>query len=87
MASYKLIFKTSAQREIESLNDRLLERIFPRIESLQEHPRPTGCKKLRGYKDLWRIRIGDYRVIYSIDDAKKALEILRVRHRKDVYEA
>jgi mRNA interferase RelE/StbE len=40
---------------------------------------------LRGYKDLWRMRIGDYRVVYSIDDTQKTVEVLRIRHRKDVY--
>ena len=52
-----------------------------------ENPRPPGCKKLQGYKDQWRIRVGDYRVLYIIDDAELLVEVTRVRHRRDVYES
>ncbi len=48
--------------------------------------RPSGCKKLRGYKDLWRIRVGDYRVVYIIDDPGKIVSVTRIAHRRDVYE-
>jgi mRNA interferase RelE/StbE len=86
VANYSVVFKASAQKELESLNEDLIGRIFPRIEALLENPRPSGCRKLRGYKDLWRVRIGDYRLVYSINDDQKIVEILRIRHRKDVYE-
>ena len=57
------------------------------IDNLSIEPRPSGCKKLKGSLErLWRIRIGDYRVIYSIEDKIEVLDIRRVRHRKDVYE-
>jgi mRNA interferase RelE/StbE len=58
----------------------------PKIEGLAANPRPSGCRKLRGYKDLWRIRIGDYRVVYIIDDDRKTVSVTRIAHRRDVYE-
>jgi mRNA interferase RelE/StbE len=58
----------------------------PKIEGLAANPRPSGCRKLRGYKDLWRIRIGDYRVVYIIDDDTKMVSLTRIAHRRDVYE-
>ena len=53
---------------------------------LAENPRPSGCKKLKGYKGLWRFRVGDYRVFYSVDDECTSVDITRVAHRKEVYE-
>jgi mRNA interferase RelE/StbE len=55
------------------------------IDSLAENPRPEGCAKLKGKGNIWRIIIGDYRIIYSIDDQIEIIEIYRVRHRKDAY--
>jgi mRNA interferase RelE/StbE len=55
--------------------------------SLADNSRPPGCKKLREYKDQWRIRAGDYRVVYVLDDAKTLVTIARVAHRKEVYES
>lgn len=86
MAEYAITFARSASRELEALSDSLVDRIFPKIEALALNPRPRGCKKLRGELALWRIRIGDYRVIYSIDDAKKVVDITAVRHRSKAYE-
>ena len=55
------------------------------ISALAGDPRPAGCKKLRGHKDLWRIRAGDYRVVYIIDDANSLVSIIRIAHRREVY--
>ena len=85
MDSFAVRFKATALRELEALDDRYLRRIVPRIEALGWNPRPAGCKKLKGVPDLWRIRIGDYRVVYSVDDGRSEVAILRVRHRRDVY--
>jgi len=63
VANYSLQIKHSAQKELDALDDALFVRIDRRILALAESPRPAGCKKLRGYKDHWRIRIGDWRVI------------------------
>ncbi len=86
MADYAITFARSAARELELLSTALVERIFPKIEALAIDPRPRRCKKLRGELSLWRIRIGHYRVLYSIDDAKKTVDITAVRHRSKAYE-
>ena len=71
---------------MERLSDRLIAGLSTRIEDLFADPRPSGCKKLRGYKDLWRIRVGDYRVVYIIGDPGKIVSVTRIAHRRDVYE-
>lgn len=86
MAEYAITFARSARRELEALEAKVVGRIFQRIEALGKEPRPSGCKKLVGSKSLWRIRIGDYRVVYAIHDDKQFIDIVAVRHRKDVYE-
>jgi len=68
------------------LPDNVLARVIQKIESLGSAPRPAGCKKLKGYKDQWRIRIGEWRVVYTIDDAVRLISITRVAHRREVYE-
>jgi mRNA interferase RelE/StbE len=82
---HSLEIKQSAQKELDALDDRLFARIDRRILALAENPRPAGCKKLKGYKDQWRIRIGDYRVIYSIDNATKHVIVTHVAHRREAY--
>jgi mRNA interferase RelE/StbE len=86
VAKYSLDIKRSAQEELDSLADTLFTRIDRKILPLADNPRPAGCKKLKGYKDLWRIRIGDYRVVYGIDDAAKTVTVTHVAHRREVYE-
>ncbi len=86
MGDYSITFARSARKELESLPNLQLEKVFSRIESLSGEPRPRGCVKLQGSSDLWRIRIGNYRVIYSINDADKLLDITAVRHRSQAYD-
>ena len=86
MASYDVALTSSAEKELKKLSAQLTERIVPRLENLASNPRPSGCKKLRGGDDEWRIRVGDYRVVYTIDDANLLVEVTRIRHRKEVYE-
>jgi mRNA interferase RelE/StbE len=86
VASYAIDTKPSARRELENLSDSLIARLVPKIEGLAANPRPSGCRKLRGYKDLWRIRVGHYRVVYIIDDDRKVVSVTRIAHRRDVYE-
>jgi mRNA interferase RelE/StbE len=83
---YSLDIKQSAQKELDSLDDTLFARIDRKILPLADNPRPAGCKKLKGHRDLWRIRIGDYRVIYAIDDAARTVTVTHVAHRREVYE-
>lgn len=63
-----------------------MPRIIVAVEALADEPRPQGCRKLVGSDDLYRIRVGDYRVIYSVDDRLLVVGVERVRHRKEVYE-
>ncbi len=86
MANYAIDIKPPARRELENLSDSLIARLVPKIEGLAADPRPSGCRKLRGHKDLWRIRVGEYRVVYIIDDARKMVSVTRVAHRRNVYE-
>jgi len=70
---------------LESLPGKIQDRIFEAIDALVDNPRPRGCRKLRGRDSQYRIRVGDYRVIYEIDDKTVTVLILRIRHRKDAY--
>ncbi|MBN2610901.1 MAG: type II toxin-antitoxin system RelE/ParE family toxin [Bacteroidales bacterium] len=81
---YKLTIKKSAFKEINSLPKKVLSNVVEVIDNLAENPRPEGCTKLKGKEKLWRVRTGDYRIVYSIDDKIEIVEINRVRHRKDV---
>jgi mRNA interferase RelE/StbE len=85
VANYSITFARSARKELEALPNPLIKRIFTKIESLADEPRPNRCRKLQGFKDLWRIRIGDYRVIYSIDDSLETVDIVAIRHRREAY--
>lgn len=86
MPKYSLEIKQSAQKELDALDDALFARIDHRILALADQPRPSGCKKLRGFKDQWRIRSGDWRVVYIIDDAAKLVRITCIAHRREIYE-
>ena len=86
MASYDVSLTSSAAKELKKLSGQLVARIVRRLENLASNPRPPGCKKLQGGDREWRIRVGDYRVVYTIDDAKLLVEVTRIRHRSEVYE-
>jgi mRNA interferase RelE/StbE len=87
VGEYFVAIKPSAKREIEALDDGVLHRVVSKIESLTNSPRPIGCKKLRGREDQWRIRVGDWRVVYMIDDIAKIVRVTRIAHRREVYES
>jgi mRNA interferase RelE/StbE len=83
---FKIIFKQAASKELEKLPNNIILKIVEAIMNLANYPKPNGCKKLKGKtEDLYRIRIGDYRVIYSIESLIKIIEIRKVGHRKDIY--
>ena len=86
MVKYSLEIKQSARKELDALDDALFTRIDRKILALGDNPRPAGCKKLKGYKDQWRVRVGGWRVVYIIDDAARVVSITRVAHRREVYE-
>ena len=86
MADYRVELKSSALKELEALPDIVLARLVRKMDALGDAPRPAGCKKLKGYRDQWRIRVGDWRVVYIIDDAAKLVSVTRIAHRREVYE-
>ena len=86
MNNYAVEVKPSARKELEALPDNVLSRVVRKVESLGHTPRPAGCKKLKGHKDQWRVRVGDWRVVYVIDDTARVVSVTRIAHRSEVYE-
>jgi mRNA interferase RelE/StbE len=85
VSKYTITFARSARKELEALDERIIIRLFPKIENLSVNPRPDGCRKLTGNKHLWRIRVGNFRIVYYINDDKNLVDIIAVRDRKDAY--
>ena len=85
MRKYTVHFKPSADRQLQRLPEPVQKRIVAGVAALAENPRPAGVVKLVGDDNLWRIRIGDYRVVYEIHDTRLVILVLRVAHRKDAY--
>ncbi len=85
MAFYSVRLKRSAEKDLRRIDKSRVPSIIAAIEKLEENPRPEGCRKLVGSDNSYRIRIGDYRVIYLVEDTVCIVEIERVRHRKDAY--
>ncbi len=86
MNNYTVEVKPAARKELEALPDHVLSRLVRRLEALANNPRPAGCKKLKGYKDHWRVRVGHWRVVYIVDDAAKLVSVTLIAHRREVYE-
>ncbi len=82
--NYSILILRRAQKELSRLPVQTYEHIKDSIRSLSQNPRPHGCLKLSGRKG-WRIRIGNYRIIYAIDDKQTTVTILHIGHRRDVY--
>jgi mRNA interferase RelE/StbE len=85
-AAYAVSVNRSAQKEIRALDGSIRVRVVHSFHLIAANPRPPGCRKLVGAINRWRIRIGEYRVIYSIDDANRQVEVVAVRHRSKAYE-
>jgi len=85
MASYRVEITASAEKALARLPTADMARVVRAITALAALPRPAGCRKLRGHEDVYRIRVGLYRVIYSIDDRRIIVVVLKLGHRKDVY--
>ncbi len=83
--SYRIFILRHAQKELSHISARSFERIKESILRLGEDPLPRGCKKLTG-RDGWRIRVGDYRVIYEVDNDGQIVTVLHIGHRRDVYQ-
>ena len=84
MASYRLLIKPSAAKELEALPRKDRQRIVTKIRKLSDEPRPSGCERLTG-QDLYRVRQGNYRVLYSVQDADSVVVIIMIGHRREVY--
>lgn len=86
MAVYRLSIKNSAAKELEAAGNKAdRQRLVERIQTLAQIPRPQGSEKLAGYADRFRVRQGNYRIIYLVDDAQREVTIYKIGHRKDVY--
>ena len=83
--AYQVLIKDSAQKELAALPPSVQKRIDARILSLAENPRPSGVKKLAGDDNLYRFRVGDYRIIYQIQDAALLVLVIKIGHRREVY--
>jgi mRNA interferase RelE/StbE len=83
--SYELLIERRAEKDLKKLDSSLFSIIVEKIKSLSENPHPPGSRKLSGSQNDWRIRIGDYRVLYEIDNRARAIKIMRVKHRREVY--
>jgi mRNA interferase RelE/StbE len=86
MARYELRFKPSVAKDLRGIPKPVVERILSRIDGLSEEPRPPGAEKLSS-QDRYRVRQGDYRILYTVQDAALIVEVVKVGHRRDVYRA
>jgi mRNA interferase RelE/StbE len=87
MGRYSVLIKPSAVREIEAIDEKVhRQRIVARIEALGQDPRPPGCEKLAG-REQYRVRQGPYRIVYSIEDERLVVYVVKVGHRSSVYRA
>lgn len=83
--AYALQFKPAGLRQLEKLPRDVQKRVAAKLERLRENPFPEGCKKLSGVPDAWRIRVGDYRVVYQVHRGTLLVLVLTVGHRREVY--
>lgn len=84
MANYKIFFKPSAVKELEKIPSKVLRKVVEKIKGLTLDPRPPGCEKLSG-EEKFRIRQGNYRIVYTIEDKKLIVIVVKIGHRRDVY--
>jgi len=83
---YKVVLTKSAEKELLKIPKVYSENIVKHLVELINNPRPNGCKKLSGYEDIYRIRVGMYRIVYRIEDDILYIEVIKIGHRKDVYQ-
>ncbi|MEA2709214.1 MAG: mRNA interferase RelE/StbE [Phycisphaerales bacterium] len=82
---YAVAFKASALKEVEKLPPAIARKVLVKAAALADDPRPSGCAKLAGADNLWRVRIGRYRIVYVVDDTAQRVDVRIVAHRRDVY--
>ena len=81
---YELVVRARVRKSLARLPENVYRRVSNAIEGLQKEPRPPGCRTLSD-REGWRLRVGDYRIIYEIDDEERVVTVLQVGHRRDVY--
>ena len=82
---YAVTLSPHAQRQLHTFDKQLPDRLLLRIGKLKDEPRPSGTKKLTGEEKAYRIRVGDYRILYDVDDQTRTVVINKIGHRRDVY--
>lgn len=82
---HRVYLERAAERQLKRLSAEDFQKVVSHIKGLSENPRPRGCRKITGSESDWRIRIGDYRIIYEIDDKARAVRVMRVRRRREAY--
>jgi mRNA interferase RelE/StbE len=85
MDCYEVLWKKSAERDLRNIDKHQIPRIIKAVESLSKNPFPSKYRKLRDTERIYRIRIGEYRLIYEVDTDEKVITIYHIRHRKDAY--
>lgn len=83
---HEILLGNRAERDLRRLPETTFGRVIRKIKALAEKPRPPDCRKLMGSVNDYRIRVGDYRILYEVDDRERVVRILRIRHRRDVYQ-
>ena len=82
---YEVWLESRAERELRKLPSEVFERILKKISALAEDPKPAGSRKIIGSENDWRLRAGEYRIIYEIDEETRSIFIIRIRHRREAY--
>jgi mRNA interferase RelE/StbE len=82
---YAVLLEAAAERGLHRLDGVVFRRVVTALRILADNPRPTGCRKLTGSDRDWRVRVGDYRIIYEIDDRNREVRVMRIRHRREAY--
>jgi mRNA interferase RelE/StbE len=85
MDSYRIEFARSATKDLRAIDRQWIPRIISAIDGLADDPMPSSCKKLAGSEHTYRIRVGDYRIVYDVHSTKLVVSVIRVRHRRDAY--
>ena len=85
MASYKLRWKRSAQKELRNIPQTYIPQILATVEELMQNPYPPSIRKLSATEHAYRLRVGPYRILYNVNNSERIIEVVRVRHRKEVY--
>jgi len=83
---YDVLFTRRARKDLDRLDRKVVGRIAPVVDALADDPRPPGCLKVKGEESLWRIRVGDWRIGYEINDAAREVTVIRIAHRSEFYD-